>query len=1240
MGPVCGVSSMQAPRLYSANLEAVRWFVSQVLPHLDGAAPNVPLHVTGTHAGIDVRELAAAGVAFEGHVADIRRFVASSAVAVVPLRSGGGTRLKILEAMAMGTPVVSTSKGAEGLDVRHGEHLLIADDGPGFAAGRGAGARGPRVGGPPRGGWIPTGARSLHLAPYRARPRRRRVGSGGTVQGWARVRAHRRQWLVLSVLSLLLLTALTWRLTEAPPWIDEGLHNTAAATFARTGAYGLPLLDRVVPFDPTIGVGPTVIVPIAMAMKVFGVEPVVGRAVVLFYAVLAWAIMWGLLVRLGSRRAALVSLAFVLVGTHEPFQSFAFVGRQVIGEVPALAFCLAGYLSLAWRTEWPLRSWRAVVAGLCFGAAMITKGQLVFVLLPAVALGWIVDRTWHRRWAWWVFPLASVVAVTSYGAWLALQVAAIGMEQYAANAALLRFGLQTQVLAFEPAFARRAAGSLARAGFVPFGLIGIVHATLAARHRTPAGALHSQMLVFCLTATAWFLTGSIGWARYGFYATIVAMLWWGGAVEALGEKVAARTGSRWPGRALLALALLAAIVTASPSWRELMAPEDRGYAAVRSWIDANVAPGAIVETWESELMLDDRVLFSYPGLRTLYEATSMVMGGRSAPRLLDYDPLRASPQWLVQGRFGGWTGVYAQVIASGRVNKVVQFGEYAVYRVEAATRCAVRPRANRVRVVTRVLAIALGLFVLGFAPYWYAWHSSPPSQFYTGLMFNVPDHAQYWSWVTASRHGLFISNTMTPEPNPPVFMNPMMWLLAQVQQAGNLTFAQLFQAWRLLAALMVVAAMWFVTSAFCRGARQRGTAFWLILLGSGLGWVMVAAKYALGLGDAPFPHDIYTAEPNTWWGLLAYPYLPIAQALVVLTLTFAWRSHRAGGAGAVVGAALASLCLALTHAYDLLTVYTTLGAFGLVLWIRDRRLPRRLTVAGIAIAAASGPVAFYYKQLTAGDPLWQAILAQYPNAGVWTPPHVHLVVLMGFPLLLAAAALAWRLVDGDDRLFVATWAGCGLVLIYVPVVYQIKMLTAWQVPLAILAVAAWNERVTPALSRWLRERGRVRLSSQVTAYAGAALVAATLPTNAYLFAWRFTELKKHEAPYFLHVDERAALDWLAANSTPEDVVLAPLSLGQYVPNLGATRAFVAHWAMTVRFFERRDESERFFASATDAAVRRRTIEANGITLVLRPTTGRYLTSWDPGCSTGYERVFDAPGAQVYRVRAGVGSVGS
>src|SRR5690606_24827864 len=73
------------------------------------------------------------GVKVTGTVVDIRPYLASASVGVVPLYSGGGTRLKIFELMAMRCAVVSTSLGAEGLHVQHGEHLLLADDDEAFA---------------------------------------------------------------------------------------------------------------------------------------------------------------------------------------------------------------------------------------------------------------------------------------------------------------------------------------------------------------------------------------------------------------------------------------------------------------------------------------------------------------------------------------------------------------------------------------------------------------------------------------------------------------------------------------------------------------------------------------------------------------------------------------------------------------------------------------------------------------------------------------------------------------------------------------------------------------------------------------------------------------------------------------------------------------------------------------------------------------------------------------------------
>jgi glycosyltransferase involved in cell wall biosynthesis len=119
---------------YSANLDAVRYFVDDVFPLLRGLRPALSFHVTGTTDGVDVRDLASVdGVTFTGSLPDVEPAIAESAACVVPLRIGGGTRLKVLHAMAVGTPVVSTSKGIEGLDVEPERHVLVADTPERFA---------------------------------------------------------------------------------------------------------------------------------------------------------------------------------------------------------------------------------------------------------------------------------------------------------------------------------------------------------------------------------------------------------------------------------------------------------------------------------------------------------------------------------------------------------------------------------------------------------------------------------------------------------------------------------------------------------------------------------------------------------------------------------------------------------------------------------------------------------------------------------------------------------------------------------------------------------------------------------------------------------------------------------------------------------------------------------------------------------------------------------------------------
>jgi glycosyltransferase involved in cell wall biosynthesis len=120
---------------YPPNREAALWFAARVWPRVVERRPDARLLVVGRDPTDDVRALAAADERIEvtGGVPLVMPYYERAGVVVAPVRSGGGTRLKVLEALASARPLVSTSVGCEGIDVTPGEHLLVEDDPQRFA---------------------------------------------------------------------------------------------------------------------------------------------------------------------------------------------------------------------------------------------------------------------------------------------------------------------------------------------------------------------------------------------------------------------------------------------------------------------------------------------------------------------------------------------------------------------------------------------------------------------------------------------------------------------------------------------------------------------------------------------------------------------------------------------------------------------------------------------------------------------------------------------------------------------------------------------------------------------------------------------------------------------------------------------------------------------------------------------------------------------------------------------------
>ena len=119
---------------YRPNVDAVLWFADDILPRVRVHVPTAHFWIVGQQPHPRLARLAERpDITITGRVADVRPYLAGAAVCVLPFRMGGGTRLKVLEALTLGKAVVSTTLGAEGFGLRDGHELRLADTAAAFA---------------------------------------------------------------------------------------------------------------------------------------------------------------------------------------------------------------------------------------------------------------------------------------------------------------------------------------------------------------------------------------------------------------------------------------------------------------------------------------------------------------------------------------------------------------------------------------------------------------------------------------------------------------------------------------------------------------------------------------------------------------------------------------------------------------------------------------------------------------------------------------------------------------------------------------------------------------------------------------------------------------------------------------------------------------------------------------------------------------------------------------------------
>lgn len=484
------------------------------------------------------------------------------------------------------------------------------------------------------------------------------------------------------VLAVLAVALLATGLRDWPaPWIDDGLHLGAAAVLARDGVYGVREGGVTVAFDPQVQVGPAVIGPVALGLRLFGTDVVVGRSVMALLSLGALLAAYALARRVFDERTALLTVALLLLGTREMFCSPVFMGRQVLGEVPAFGFYMAGMWLLVRQIDRAEPSWIAIGgAGLAWGLAMLSKAHLLALLPVAIGLLVVADYFYYRRRAALRLIAPVVVSFAVVALWQAVRWGGLETHDLRSAAQVSPDWITTQILTSEWLDRRRALGALWRSGFLLIGLPGLVWAASRAARRDEAGLREALLLAVPVVCLTWYVGASIGWARYAFYPVAMSAMWAAALVWMLWDRAASLRLGRLPARMTLAAGVTTlCLANGAVFARAIAQPPVTGFDEMRGFITAHVPADAPIETWEWEFSLDDQSTYTHPGIDTMLAVTRLVMSNRPTPPTL-YDWRHRDPAYVLVGPFGAWTGIY-RTVAQSDAELVAQAGHYRLYRV-------------------------------------------------------------------------------------------------------------------------------------------------------------------------------------------------------------------------------------------------------------------------------------------------------------------------------------------------------------------------------------------------------------------------------------------------------------------------------------------------------------------------------------------------------------------------------
>ncbi|MGE3508973.1 MAG: ArnT family glycosyltransferase [Vicinamibacterales bacterium] len=496
----------------------------------------------------------------------------------------------------------------------------------------------------------------------------------------------RRAWLGIVIVGFLWLAF--FNLTRFPAtWFDEGSHLHVPKTLVTLGKYADYSDGELRYFGPTVGVGPTVMLPVAAAFKLLGVGLLQARLVMACYLLSAVAAFWLMARRVGGTGLALLS-TFLLVTV--PSISVIESGREVLGEVPGLFFLCAGLGW--WFAVWEKPTWPALMgASVLLALACVTKHVYLISIGPGLVAAGFLDLIFYRRLPLRVFLVPLLAIGVLFGGWQVVLIAGLGPGTASENFRLFQGATRGAALVFSAENMRRAIDEVvslrAIAGWVP---VALLYAGVRQWDRDEEAQRLGVLWWMAVANLAWYVVASAGWPRYAFPGLSLSCVL---VARLLSDVMPDRTWFRrsaLAGRFNASPAAVAGIAVAV--WVLGVSVAGLGRTAVRvawapsptaermaAYLERHVPLDRVIHTWDPEMSVFSDHRYRFPPSQLLIVAVAhQWTGGPAVTESYDFER-GGAPEYVLEGPFSRYVKLYPRERLERDYRLVTSEGGYLLY---------------------------------------------------------------------------------------------------------------------------------------------------------------------------------------------------------------------------------------------------------------------------------------------------------------------------------------------------------------------------------------------------------------------------------------------------------------------------------------------------------------------------------------------------------------------------------